>query len=57
MNSHFVNVVQSAMRAVAVCPACGRRILREQGVRVRGERYHRECAYAARPRAEAVDER
>ena len=44
MNSHFLNIVQAAMRAVAACPACGRRILGEDGVRVGGERYHRACA-------------
>jgi hypothetical protein len=49
VNSHFVSVVQSAMRAVATCAACGRRIVREEGVRVGGERYHRECAYYSRP--------
>jgi hypothetical protein len=57
VNSHFVSVVQSAMRAVALCPACGRRIAPQEGVRVRGERYHRECAYYSRSRAEASDER
>ena len=45
MNPNFVSIVQSAMRTLAVCPACGRRITREEGVRVRGERYHRACAY------------
>jgi predicted RNA-binding Zn-ribbon protein involved in translation (DUF1610 family) len=48
MNSNFVYVVQSALRTIAVCPACGNRIGREDGVRVRGERYHRHCAYYAR---------
>jgi predicted RNA-binding Zn-ribbon protein involved in translation (DUF1610 family) len=45
VNSNFVSIVQSAMRTLAVCPACGRRITREEGVRLRGERYHRACAY------------
>jgi hypothetical protein len=45
VNPNFVSIVQSAMRTLAACPACGRRITREEGVRVRGERYHRACAY------------
>ena len=45
MNPNFVSIVQSAMRTLAVCPACGRRIVREEGVRLRGERYHRACAH------------
>jgi hypothetical protein len=44
MQSNFVNVVHSALRTVASCPACGNRIVGEAGVRVRGERYHRACA-------------
>jgi predicted RNA-binding Zn-ribbon protein involved in translation (DUF1610 family) len=45
VDSKFVNVVQSALRTLAVCPACGRRIDREEGVRLHGERYHRGCVY------------
>jgi predicted RNA-binding Zn-ribbon protein involved in translation (DUF1610 family) len=45
VNTRFVNIVQSAMRAVAVCPVCGRRIAREDSVRLGGERYHRNCAH------------
>jgi predicted RNA-binding Zn-ribbon protein involved in translation (DUF1610 family) len=44
VSSNFVNLVQAALRTVGVCPACGNRIVREAGVRVRGERYHRACA-------------
>jgi predicted RNA-binding Zn-ribbon protein involved in translation (DUF1610 family) len=54
VNKGFVRVVQSAMRSVAVCPACGRRIVREEGVRYRGKRHHRACV---RYRAGAVDGR
>jgi hypothetical protein len=57
VNTHFVSIVQSAMRATAVCPACGRRIDREEGIRLRGERYHRLCAYYPASREEASDER
>jgi predicted RNA-binding Zn-ribbon protein involved in translation (DUF1610 family) len=45
VNQSFVSIVQSAMRTVAACPACGRRIVREDGVRYRGERYHRTCVH------------
>jgi hypothetical protein len=56
MDSRFINVVQSAMRAAAVCPACGKSFEREEGIRLRGERYHRLCAYYPAPRKEAPDE-
>jgi predicted RNA-binding Zn-ribbon protein involved in translation (DUF1610 family) len=57
VNTHFLDVVQSAMRAIAACPACGRRITREEGVRLRGERYHRSCAYYSAARGESKDGR